>query len=253
VPDLPLLELDGRPLTPDAWQVHTLGYGHFTAMQVRGGRTRGLDFHLHRLDAASRELFDQPLPGDLVRERIRHALDGLADASVRVFGYEGPTVLVTVRPPGEPPRSPQRLRAVAYQRPVAHIKHASGFAQTYHRRRAQSDGYDEILLTASDGTISEGGITNLGCFDGSSLVWPDAPALTGITMQVLRRELAARGVPSRSAPVTLADLPRYAAVFVTNARGIALVSQVDDVTLPTPDDVLKTLLDAYDAAPWDAI
>ena len=38
-------------------------YGHFTAMQVRAGATRGLPLHLARLDAANRELFGVPLAG----------------------------------------------------------------------------------------------------------------------------------------------------------------------------------------------
>ena len=32
------------------------GWGHFTAMQVRRGRTRGLDLHLSRLEAAHRDV-----------------------------------------------------------------------------------------------------------------------------------------------------------------------------------------------------
>ena len=33
------------------------GYAHFTALQVRGGKVRGLDLHLQRLRSASLELF----------------------------------------------------------------------------------------------------------------------------------------------------------------------------------------------------
>ena len=70
-----IVEIDGAPASAEAWRDLALEhYGHFTAMQVRAGRTRGLDLHLRRLDAASRELFGQPLPASLVRDRIRHAL-----------------------------------------------------------------------------------------------------------------------------------------------------------------------------------
>src|ERR1700739_3822058 len=55
-------------------------------MQVRDGRTRGLDLHLARLDAAHRDIYGKSLDGNLVRARIRHALDGQPDASVRVSG-----------------------------------------------------------------------------------------------------------------------------------------------------------------------
>lgn len=52
------------------------GWGHFTAMQVRGGRTRGLGLHLSRLEAAHQELYGRVLGGPEVRARIRHALGG---------------------------------------------------------------------------------------------------------------------------------------------------------------------------------
>ena len=64
------MEIDGRPASPDAWHILDLGYGHFTAMQVRGGRTRGLDLHLARLDAANREMFGQPLDAERCRRTL---------------------------------------------------------------------------------------------------------------------------------------------------------------------------------------
>jgi branched-subunit amino acid aminotransferase/4-amino-4-deoxychorismate lyase len=248
------IEIDGRPASPDVLHLLSLGaYGHFTAMQVRNRATRGLDLHLARLDAANRELFDRPLNGDLVRERIRHALGAdIRDASVRVYVTEA-SVMVHVREPGGMPGTRWRLRSVRYQRPVPHLKHLGGFAQEYHRRRAQLDGYDEVLLTTDDGTISEGGITNLCCWDGTTVHWPDAPALAGITMQLLERGLAGRGLPSRHTALRVADLPSFPAVFVTNARGIAPVEQVDDVALPVADELTTLLTDVYDSTPWTSI
>jgi branched-subunit amino acid aminotransferase/4-amino-4-deoxychorismate lyase len=162
-------------------------------------------------------------------------------------------MLVTVREPGEMPAIPQRLRSVGYQRQVAHIKHSGGFAQEYHRRRALRDGYDEVLLTAPDGTVSEGGITNLGCWDGETVRWPDAPALAGITMQLLERGLTERGVPTRHAPVRLPELPGFAGLIVTNARGLAPVQQIDAVPVPVSEEFTKLLAEIYQASPWDAI
>ena len=48
------MEIDGN--VPADAQLRALalgGYGHFTAMQVRGRRVRGLDLHLSRLAAAN--------------------------------------------------------------------------------------------------------------------------------------------------------------------------------------------------------
>ena len=45
------------------------------------------------------------------------------------------------------------------------------------RRLANGHGFDEALLTGPGGVISEGAITNLACYDGTTLVWADAPRI----------------------------------------------------------------------------
>ncbi|GII58633.1 hypothetical protein Pth03_70220 [Planotetraspora thailandica] len=253
------IEVDGRPPTADDLQTVLPAYGHFTAMQVRSGRTRGLALHLARLDAATRELFGDGLDGDLVRTRIRHALkDGPADASVRVHVYwpdgsDAATLLVTVRPPAPPAHGPQSLMSVSHLRPGAHIKHLGGFGQTYYGRLARREGFDDALLTGPGGVVTEGGITNIGFFDGTSVIWPDAPHLAGITMQLLEPRLPDIGIASRHAPVHLKDVAGYAAVLVTNSHGVARVGRIDDIVLPTGDDVVAAVRELYESVPWDAI
>jgi branched-subunit amino acid aminotransferase/4-amino-4-deoxychorismate lyase len=252
---LPRIEIDGHAATTSELGVlATLNYGHFTAMQVRGGRTRGLQLHLARLDAANRELYGAGLPGELVRDRIRHALGKVADAAVRVIVFgESPSVMVVVRPPIAGPDTALALRTVSYQRPVAHVKHLGGFGQSYYRRLAEREGFDEALLTGPGGVISEGAITNIGCFDGTSVVWPDAPALDGITMLLLEAALPAHGVASRRGPVRVADLAEFRGVIVTNSRGVAAVDRVDDLRLPVDEAFMKTVTQAHESVAWDEI
>jgi branched-subunit amino acid aminotransferase/4-amino-4-deoxychorismate lyase len=250
------LEINGQPASADQLRALALnGYGHFTAMQVRDGRTRGLRLHLARLEAASREMFATALDGGLVRELIRHALGAeVRDASVRVIvqqpaEHEPPWVTVTVRPPAGPlPES--RLRSVAYQRSVAHLKHTGDFGQHYYGRLAERNGFDEALLTGPDGLISEGSTTNVGFFDGSAVVWPAAAMLAGITMQVVQERLT---LPHRHMPVRTADLGSFQAVFITNSHGVAAVTQVDDRRLPVDAAFIGVLKDSYESVPWDAI
>jgi len=255
----PRIQINGHPATAaELGHFALVNYGHFTAMQVRDGRTRGLDLHLARLSAAQRELFGADLDPSAVRARIRHALGETRDASVRVVCFwpeeaSEPSLLVSVRPPAGTPRSPQGLRTAPYQRPVAHLKHLGGFGQGYYGRLARREGFDEALLVGPGGVVSEGAITNLGCYDGTSVVWPDAPALDGITMLLLERELPGQGVPSRRGPVRVADLASYAAVFVTNSHGVAAADRVDDVRLPLDEGFMKTVARAYESVPWDAI
>jgi branched-subunit amino acid aminotransferase/4-amino-4-deoxychorismate lyase len=256
------VEVDGLPASADALLPLLAGYGHFSAMQVRDGRTRGLRFHLDRLDAATHELFGTGLDGARVRGHVRHALAsaGSRDGSVRINVFqpaEAPgahvSLLVTVRPPGMLLPQPYRVRSVPYQRPAAHLKHVGGFGQSYFGRRVAAEGYDEALLTGPGGEIAEGAVTNIGFLDGDTIVWPTAPHLRGITLQVLEERLEAAGVRQERRPVTLTDAVRYDGAFLTNSRGTAVIREIDDTPMPTGSRLLATIAELYETAPWDEI
>jgi len=249
-----LVEIDGREVSAEALWSTASAYGHFTAMQVRARRTRGLTLHLERLERANAELFGAELDAEQVRGFIRHALRDVEDASVRVFVFEAdprPAIMVTVKEPGGI-ASPQRLQSVRYQRPAAHVKHlATG--QGFYSRLVHRNGFDDALLTSPDEVVSETAIANIGFLEASGVVWPDAPLLHGITMQLLERKLPELGVSSGRALVRLDDLRSFDGAFITNARGVAAVSQVDETTLPMPPDPLETIVRAYASVPWDEI
>ncbi|MEV6796696.1 aminotransferase class IV family protein [Streptomyces sp. NPDC051320] len=250
------IEIDGRPVTDASLRTPAfVNYGHYTAMQVRNGRVRGLGLHLDRLDSATRELFGSGLDGEHVRELVRHALDGagVRDAATRVYvhrpdGDENATVIVTVRPPAVMPETPQSLMSVPYERPVPHIKHLGGFGQIYYGKAAQRAGFDSALLTGPGGVITEGAATNIAFWDGTSVAWPDAPALLGTTMALVEPLL-----PSVRRRVTLNDLPSYRAAFVTNSQGTAPVHRIDDTEFAVDAELMKTVAGVYDAVPWDEI
>jgi branched-subunit amino acid aminotransferase/4-amino-4-deoxychorismate lyase len=252
------IEIDGRPPRVADLQRLALDHtGHFTAMQVRGARVRGLGNHLDRLDEGSRELFGVPLDGERVRELARHALaEDVRDASLRVIVFAAQqgalSVMVTLRPPGPMPEGPLALHAVEYQRTLAHVKHLDGFGQSHRARLARREGFDDVMLTAADGTIAETSIANVGLVRGGEVVWPEAPSLLGITKQLLEPRLADAGLPSRRAQVRVAQLPSYDAAFVTNSRGIAPVGRIDDVRFAVGKDVMATLAEVYAGVPWDA-
>lgn len=254
------IEVNGAAPTREQLAALALdGYGHFTAMQVRGGGVRGLAFHETRLRTAHQEMFGHDLDWPTIRGHIRHALDTwqTTDASVRVYLRRGPDgtplVLVTVRPPGDMPQRPWRLAAVPYQRTKAHIKHLGDFGQTYYWHQVQADGYDDALLTGPAGAIAEGSITNIAFSDGSQVTWPDAPHLAGITMQVLSAALTAAGLTVARRPVSTEDLGQFSAAFVTNARGIAPVAAIDDHVFELDQNLMTRITTAYESAPWDKI
>jgi len=248
------IEIEGVPAaTERLWEV-TSGYGHFTAMQVRGGRARGLELHLLRLREANREAFGAGLDGERVRTLIRQALGDTRDASVRVYLYEGagdPITVVTVKEPGEM-ATPWRLRTAHYQRPSPHLKHVAT-DQGIHRREAQRHGFDDALLVGPDGVPSETTLANIGFFEGDAVVWPDAPMLHGICMQLLERSLASRGVPVRFATVRAPEIAAMDGAFLSSARGIATVTAVDDLRLPAEPKGMRAVAEAYAAIGWDPI
>jgi len=228
------------------------GWGHFTAMQVRGGRTRGLDLHLARLEAAHREIYGRALGGAEVRARIRHALGGRGDASVRVYGYWA-GLIVTVREPQDMPRRPHSMTAVQFQRPLARLKHVGSWGQGPFREIAQAAGFDEGLLVDETGRISEGIITNVGFWRDGRVIWPEAPKLDGITMLVLRRRLAAAGVGQAEEPVRVPDLPGFGGMIVCNSRGWAPVGRVDDLRISQDETFTGVIAAAFDGCPRDEI
>jgi branched-subunit amino acid aminotransferase/4-amino-4-deoxychorismate lyase len=255
--------VDGRLAGPDeGWDPAVTTYGHFTAMQVRDRRTRGIELHLARLRQATHELFGNELDGSLVRRSIRLALgDDIEDASVRVYVVHHepePSVIVTARSPVEAPRSEQ-VRSVLYQRPLAHLKHLGGFriggldAQSYFRQRVQAAGFDEALFTDAAGTIAEAAIANVGFVAGYTIVWPDAPALAGITMQLAQQALTRAGKPWHRARVRLPDLPSFDGAFLTNSHGIWPVTAIDDRQFAIDERWFAPLSRAYDSVEWDEI
>jgi branched-subunit amino acid aminotransferase/4-amino-4-deoxychorismate lyase len=258
------VEVNGHAVRDgELWSPTDTTYGHFTAMQIRSGRVRGLDLHLLRLEAATLELFNVRLDRDRVREYVRHALGGEAlDASVRVYvlpAEPAPSITVTVRPPAQAPTTAQRLASVHYQRPMPHVKHLGGFviggldAQSYFRQLVQRSGFDEALLTGPGGVVSEAAIANVGFLEGQTVIWPDAPALPGITMQLLERALSQRGMPWSRRPVLMADVATFDGAFLSNSHGIASVGQIDDHRFDAPIARTRSLIDVYEGLSWDEI
>ncbi|MEO3875005.1 aminotransferase class IV [Nonomuraea sp. B12E4] len=249
--------IDGRLMDADARLMLGARYGHFTAMQVRDRRVRGLDLHFARLEAAGRELFGAGPDRAAVLGSIRAVLgDDVRDASVRVYVVEldradadRPAVIATAAPPHHLDTRPLRVTPVVYQRYLPHIKQASGFQQAHIGRLARRAGFDEALLTTGDGLISEGSITNVGAFAGGRLVWPEAPMLHGITMALLER----LDVPQERRPLRVADLAGFDQVFLSNSWGVMAVGSVDGVPLRQDDKLMALLREHHDGVAGDPL
>ncbi|MEU9982565.1 aminotransferase class IV family protein [Streptomyces sp. NPDC050856] len=249
-----MAELNGDPVDPAQLQTLALtNYGHFTSMRVDGGRVRGLSLHLERLRRDCRALFGSDLEPERVRELVRRAVPVTGSTTVRVtvfdpdldLGHPGraddPHVLVTSRPAGALPLPPLRVRSTTYVRDVPSVKSVGLFASLHHRRQAQLTGFDDALFVDPEGVISEGGTWNVGFFDGSQVIWPNADCLVGVTMELLK---GAHDHVTRT--VRLDDLTNVRAAFATNAAiGVRAVSAIDGVELPESHPIVDALREEY--------
>ncbi|MET7329744.1 aminotransferase class IV family protein [Nonomuraea sp. NPDC005650] len=258
---------DGRPVTAEELApLAFAGYAHFTAMQVRGGRVRGLDLHLERLRRASVELFGRALPDDRVLSALRAALRaGPADVSLTATVYSPageftvagpevePEVLVRTGPAASGPAGPLTLAAVEHERVLPAVKHVGEVAKTYFLRQAAGQGFDDAAFVDRRGRLSEGSIWNLAFWDGTAVVWPVADMLTGTTMAVVRRQLDRLGIPQRAQELTLADLPDLAGAVVMNSwmPGVP-VHRIGSAPLPEAESFVRLLHRAYQAEPLTA-
>lgn len=239
------------------------GYAHFSAMQVRDRKVRGLDLHLRRLRVASDRLFGRALSDDDIRSYLRKAIaDSPADASLMVTVYPpkgeyttavsdvDPEVFVQTGPPSDGPRGPLRLAAVEHELFLPEVKLVGEAAKTFHLRAAVARGFDDAAFLDRHGRFSEATIWNLAFWDGTSIVWPRAEVLLGTTMSILRRQLERLDVPQTVREVRPADLPGMAGAVVMNSWTPAVpVRQLGEVPLPEAPVFVEQLRRAYAAEP----
>lgn len=261
------MELNGNPVGTDQLQALALvNYGHFTSMRVEGrSGVRGLSLHFERLMRDCRTLFDADLEPDRIRELVRHAV-GASDetAVVRVSVFDPklelgrpsaaatPHILVTVRPAPSTPVGPLNLQSAVYARDLPKVKHVGLFGALYQRRIAQLNGFDDVLFTNADGTVTEIATSNIGFIDADGhLIWPRAEVLAGTTMRLLSQTLDEEVL---TRPITLAQLPRFVAAVATNAAvGVRAVGRVDETHWPVTHEAIQRLRKEYESIPPEQI
>ncbi|MBD7989107.1 aminotransferase class IV [Luteimonas sp. Sa2BVA3] len=235
--------------------------GHFTTMQLRGGRVQGRDLHIARLVGASRELYGAAPDAGALRAEARRALARAGmeagDCTLRIRiradtrgsddggdGRPWMPIAAMAGPAGsgagrlesgidiEAPRHaaahPLRLRTHAGIRACPDIKHLALEPQLDARRAARDAGFDDALLVAADGRVAEGTFWNIVFLDAGGLVWPEGPALHGVTQQLLQGAPGGPGgLPERREPVHVAAMQRFIAAWALNSTGIQDIASID--------------------------
>lgn len=260
-----MVTLDGKPVSADDLLPLALtNVGHFTSMRVgTDGSIRGLSLHMERLVRDCKIVYGADLDTGLVREYVRQGLHGNeAPCVVRVTVYDPeieiahpanadePHVMVSARAAGAMPPAPLRVMSVPYERDLPEVKHVGLFGALRARRAAQLAGFDDALFVGRDGLVSEGGTWNVGFVDhDSTVVWPQAPVLPGVTMALLQQH-----TEHRVATVTLEQAKGMAAAFATNTSiGVRALTAIDATELPVEHAVLSRLQQNYLSIPGEAL
>ncbi len=163
-------------------------------------------------------------------------------------------MLVTTNAAAEPSLTPLRVPSARYQRDLPHLKHLGTFGISYHRRRAWQSGFDDALFTDAAGRISEGSVWNVAFHDGHRVVWPAAPALAGIGMQLLRRGLERKGMPWEVRDVGMADLATFRSAFLTNSITVGQpIASIDDIRFAPDATLIALLSECYKTNPWEPV
>ena len=261
------ITLNGRvPELAELAFLAQVNYGHFTSMQVRDRGVRGFALHLQRLVEATRTLFGSELDVDRLRAQVRQILDADEAASLRITVFslaldraqlERPVatdVLLATDAARNPRTSPLRVQSVPHERVLPQIKHAGTFGLFHHWRQARLAGYDDAVFTTAEGEISEGSIWNIGFWDGTRVIWPGAPALPGITLQLLDAGLRANGIETVVRPVHSDRLGEYRCAFTMNSGSVGpMIESIDGHRFAIDDGLMRLLAAAYESQPLEPI
>lgn len=242
------------------------GYAHFTAMQIRGGRARGLDLHLNRLREGSELLFGHHLPDSQILRQMSAAITAEStNSSLMVYICSRPgeftfaaqpelDVLVKIAAPVTPPATPLALDLVQHERHLAQVKHVGEVSKTLLLRLAKERGFDDAAFMDGRGRLSEATIWNLALWDGSGVIWPEADILYGVTMQILQRQLRAQGVEQETRSIAAASIDESFSVAVLNSWSPGVgVKSIGSRRLASTRKFLDLLHDTYQLEPLERI
>jgi branched-subunit amino acid aminotransferase/4-amino-4-deoxychorismate lyase len=232
------------------------GDGLFETLRAEAGRVHFLSEHLERL-AASARVFRLSFPANVPwGERLGQLLaaNGLSrgPARVKILLTRGvapglglpsgcrPTLVIYAEaytPPGP--------EACAAGWPVVVFPEGRSTFMGRHkslnylfylaaRQFALDQGAKEALILEADGLVSEGAATSLVYLHQGHYYQPAAAsALPGVTVTVLGRGLAARGLPLKARRTTVAQLQAADGLWLTNSlMGLMPVAAVNGAPLP---------------------
>ena len=253
---------DGRIPVTDSSVLR--GDGCFEVLKSYDGRPFGLDAHLDRLEASASSLeINLPDRGD-ISSWITRTAESLGDCAVRVVvtrgssvpgGDEIPQVIVfghdwTVASGPirlYPVEAPWHAAGVEWDLAGAKIlSYAPNLAAT---RRARKEGFEDALLTTTDGRVLEGPTFSIAWVIDDVIETPtlDLGILDSITRRVVLDEARGLGIEVLEGSWAL-DRPAEAAevMALSTIREVQSVGQIGEESFP-PGPVTASLAAAFGA------
>ena len=235
------------------------GDGLFETLRSDDGQVQLLAEHLERLGASAR-VFRLPFPENTPwPERLAQLLkaNGLTRGAARIkillsrgeaegFGLPEecrPTLVIWAQPYSPPlPEEyvagwPVAVFPEGRSTFVGRHKSLNYLFYLAARQYALDRGAREAIILEADGLVSEGAATSLVYLHQGRYYTPaSASALPGVTVTVLGRGLAARGLTLAARPTTVARLQEAHGLWLANSlMGLMPVASIDGKPMPVSD------------------
>lgn len=182
-----LQELIGKKLGLDNLKTLTfIPYGHFTSMQVRNNRVKGLDSHIQRLRESTRTLFGIDMSGEKIKDYVSHIREeNHPDITIRVNIFSRSLnieeikksdlqVLITSSDPIYPVTSSVFVQTKVYIRIIPEIKHVGiALGLLSFQKEIPINTNHDIVYADKEGNIAESSTWNIGFYNGEKVILPN--------------------------------------------------------------------------------
>ena len=261
-------ELNGKMVDlHDLESLTFIAFGHFTSMQVRNNQIKGLHLHIERLQKSSKTLFGTDLSSEKIREYLSHIIKvDYPNASIRVSIFiknlnfkktreNDLQVLITLSNPINHVNSSLTVTTKKYERLNPEIKHLGiAMGLLTFKREAQIKNFDDILYIDNDGNISEGSTWNIGFYDGEKIILPNTPALPGITIKLIEKQLKILGWKIEEKAIHISDVAQFKSCFIFNSTMIGRpISRINDIKFKLNQNLSDHFKKAYQEVIYETI
>lgn len=235
------------PATGGGW---LLGDGAFESLRTYNSQPFALERHLRRLQHAAKSMEIQCPDLERIRTGVNHVIENnpnLPFGRLRISLLSDGQLIIThsiFTPDNRPLKLTTSHSVLFSNRLISGLKTISYAENSIALRRAQSEGFDDLLFINEHGHVVESALANVIWFDEQSWWTPhlDSGCLPGVT-----RELLVEHFGVREGEITPESLLRVSAIALTSSvREIVPIERYES-KLFEPSKELDQLRDSFHA------